>query len=94
MFGEIFSPNLTGLLLDFPQKLCYNNIVDEENMRGWRNGRRSGLKIRLPCGSEGSSPFPRTICRCTPIGRGDGLKIRKVWVRLPPSAPCPLNSVG
>ena len=43
MFGEIFSPNLTGLLLDFPQKLCYNNIVDEENMRGWRNGRRSGL---------------------------------------------------
>ena len=28
---------------------------------GWRNGRRNGLKIRFPLGSEGSTPSPGTI---------------------------------
>src|SRR6266704_6282752 len=30
-------------------------------MRTWRNGRRTGLKIRFPKGSEGSTPSVRTI---------------------------------
>ena len=29
--------------------------------RKWRNGRRSGLKIRRPSGHEGSNPSFRTI---------------------------------
>ena len=28
--------------------------------------------------------------RCIPIGRGSGLKIRSVWIRVPPPLPCPL----
>src|SRR5204862_2958491 len=44
-------------------------------MPGWRNGRRSGLKIRWEKSRAGSNPAPGTIrlvdhchprCRCTP----------------------------
>ena len=34
-------------------------------MPGWRNGRRYGLKIRCPCGREGSSPSFGTCITCS-----------------------------
>src|SRR3989344_2375756 len=57
-------------------------------MLGWRNGRRTGLKILRPQGHVGSTPAPSTVTGVKAKSGATKSCGRKVmWVRLPPQAP-------
>src|SRR5436305_15234937 len=57
--GKPFGVQISSSGIEWPQHAQFCGFSRQK--RTWRNGRRSGLKIRSPKGGMGSTPIVRTI---------------------------------